>query len=301
MSGRSFVRSDMLSCLSFGDVQFGYKALRQLEHCGFFRLQDVFSHHHGFNVQEFLMQSRNILRCDEFSHLSQTHMGTPRGLYAFHQGNNQSARAFAMGSVKGIECKQEYLKLSGLDSLLDVSTRSHLAQYFSNSFPENQEKFQKNCEKLFSICQLVCEWILLRVLQGCKHPDPSKILELHNKNDHVLEVKLYPIADSGQVENRFVPHKDLSTLTLLLEDSPGLQVLLNESDWISAEQNTFDPCSMLVNAGDFLETIIGVKSAVHKVECAQERLSVAFFYTPNWDAEIEPGSLAGDRMPYLLP
>ncbi len=76
-------------------------------------------------------------------------------------------------------------------------------------------------------------------------------MKYHSKKDHVLEFKRYSKASSANdasLVERFAPHCDLSTITLLHQDiSAGLQIYdKNNQSWIDvpALEDT-----ILVNTG----------------------------------------------------
>jgi isopenicillin N synthase-like dioxygenase len=89
-------------------------------------------------------------------------------------------------------------------------------------------------------------------------------------------------------------HTDYGFLTILKQDmSGGLQVKA-KSEWIDVEpiSNTF-----VCNIGDMLDRLTGGSylSAPHRVQHRSERdrLSFAFFFDPNFNAEIKPLHICG--------
>lgn len=97
-------------------------------------------------------------------------------------------------------------------------------------------------------------------------------------------------ADSGEDQFGVGPHTDYGTLTLLGQDSVGgLQVRGRDGEWVKAHpvEDTF-----VVNVGDLLArwTNDRFASTPHRVVNAsgRERLSVAMFVDPDWDAVVEP-------------
>src|SRR5437773_1117129 len=82
---------------------------------------------------------------------------------------------------------------------------------------------------------------------------------------------------------------DYGFLTILKQDmSGGLQVK-TKSQWIDA---TPIPNSFVCNIGDMLDRLTGGRylSAPHRVQhrAEQDRLSFAFFFDPNFNAEVKP-------------
>jgi isopenicillin N synthase-like dioxygenase len=86
-------------------------------------------------------------------------------------------------------------------------------------------------------------------------------------------------------------HTDYGCLTFLNQDNTkgALQVQTKDGDWINA-----DPIegSFVVNIGDMLNVWTNdvYKSTLHRVihKGDSYRISVPFFYEPNFDAKIEP-------------
>lgn len=84
---------------------------------------------------------------------------------------------------------------------------------------------------------------------------------------------------------------DYGCVTLLLADSTkgALQVQLKDGSWINADPL---PGAFVVNIGDMIErwTNGEWKSTNHRVihRGSNYRISVPFFFEPNFDAEIQP-------------
>jgi isopenicillin N synthase-like dioxygenase len=92
-----------------------------------------------------------------------------------------------------------------------------------------------------------------------------------------------PHAGSGVGE-----HTDYGMLTILRQDmSGGLQVKV-KSEWVDAPPI---PNSFVCNIGDMLDRVTGGRylSAPHRVQnpAATNRLSFAFFFDPNFNAEVK--------------
>jgi isopenicillin N synthase-like dioxygenase len=84
-------------------------------------------------------------------------------------------------------------------------------------------------------------------------------------------------------------HTDYGVLTILRQDmSGGLQVKI-KSRWVDAPPI---PNSFVCNVGDMLERLTGGRylSAPHRVRnpADHDRLSFAFFFDPNFNAEVRP-------------
>ncbi|THZ71284.1 oxoglutarate 3-dioxygenase [Aureobasidium pullulans] len=109
-----------------------------------------------------------------------------------------------------------------------------------------------------------------------------------------LRMAAYP-GVSGEVDSSksgLYQHSDFGILTFLLTDEHkgSLKVLApNGEDWMSADPI---PGTLICNIGDMLSVWTdGIyKSTQHKVIHASKdmRISIPFFFDPNWDARIEP-------------
>lgn len=89
------------------------------------------------------------------------------------------------------------------------------------------------------------------------------------------------------------PHTDFGCITLLVQDDcGGLEVQNLNGDWVAAPPV---PGSFVVNVGDLLERWSNGRftSDPHRVvnRSGRERLSIATFYDPSFDAMVDPGDL----------
>lgn len=105
----------------------------------------------------------------------------------------------------------------------------------------------------------------------------------------------YPSSRSnGESEFGVGEHTDYGLLTILRQDrSGGLQVKIG-SRWVDADPI---PDSFVCNVGDMLDRITRGEylSAPHRVRnlTGRDRLSFAFFFDPNFNAEVRPIGNAG--------
>lgn len=111
---------------------------------------------------------------------------------------------------------------------------------------------------------------------------PTVLFRMFNYPRHQAEAA----ADEWGVRE----HTDMGFVTILLQDeSGGLQVKTRDGRWISAPPV---PGTFVVNIGDMLEywTHGIYRATPHRVrnEAASDRLSLPFFFDPNWDATLEP-------------
>ena len=113
--------------------------------------------------------------------------------------------------------------------------------------------------------------------------------------DHItgLAALRYPALDAAPLPGQFRrgPHSDWGSLTILYSDGvPGLQILSPEGRWedVPAVEGSF-----VINIGDLMAAWTNDRwvSTLHRVVAADgawgERISVAFFHQPTYDARIE--------------
>ena len=113
--------------------------------------------------------------------------------------------------------------------------------------------------------------------------------------DHItgLAALHYPALDAPPLPGQFRrgPHSDWGSLTILYHDGePGLQIKSPEGQW---EDVPVVEGSFVVNIGDLMAAWTNDRwvSTLHRVVVADgawgERISVAFFHQPTYDARIE--------------
>lgn len=161
------------------------------------------------------------------------------------------------------------------------------------TYPTFQSKFESYTESCLSLGHA-----LLRALSLALHPSPPKedlFTEFLKNPFWVMRIIGYPpLYSSPDHEEGGVScgeHTDYGCVTLLLADNTrgALQVRDKEDGWINA-----DPLegAYVVNIGDMLERWTNGlwKSTRHRVVHGggNYRVSVPFFFEPDWDARIKP-------------
>ena len=113
--------------------------------------------------------------------------------------------------------------------------------------------------------------------------------------DHItnLTVNHYPSLDRPALPGQFRrgAHSDWGSLTILYHDGePGLQIMSPEGAW---EDVQVVPGSFVVNLGDLMAAWTNDRwvSTLHRVVVPEgdtgDRISIAFFHQPTYDAHIE--------------
>ena len=106
-----------------------------------------------------------------------------------------------------------------------------------------------------------------------------------------MRVLYYPVhgADEPGVGEGIGPHIDYGFLTILDQDDvSGLEVMNAAGDWVAAPPI---PGTYVMNIGRVTQvwTNDGYKATQHRVRrVPRDRISVPFFFSPNFDAVIEP-------------
>ena len=102
----------------------------------------------------------------------------------------------------------------------------------------------------------------------------------------------YPPTEGGQDDFGVAPHSDFGCITLLLQETPGLEVLDKSGQWIAAPP--IDG-TLVINIGDLLErwTDGRLPSTRHRVRNSSgaERYSIAMFHDPDPTALIDPNEM----------
>ena len=84
-------------------------------------------------------------------------------------------------------------------------------------------------------------------------------------------------------------HTDYGLLTILHQDGAGGLEVRTASGWVEAPPV---PGSFVINLGDMLDRMTGgrYRSTPHRVRntSGHDRVSMAFFFDPSWDAEVVP-------------
>ena len=120
---------------------------------------------------------------------------------------------------------------------------------------------------------------------------PNTLLDLFNDPTYFLRLIQYPLLDPNDFPAPFgsAPHTDHGFMTLVLQDDTGgLEVLNSNGRWMPVRPI---PNTLVLNVADMLSIISNGrwKSTPHRVILGPEpRQSTAFFFDPDFDAQINP-------------
>ena len=112
----------------------------------------------------------------------------------------------------------------------------------------------------------------------------------------------YPPTENHPQQFGVAPHSDFGCITLLLQETPGLEVLFPNGEWVAAPpiENT-----LVVNIGDLLARWSNNKllSTKHRVRNTgtDARYSIAMFYDPDPGAVVDPLDLIPEEAPKFEP
>jgi isopenicillin N synthase-like dioxygenase len=227
---------------------------------------------------------------------------------------------------------------------------------FSPPSSSSSSSFRSFMLDYYAACTSTCDILLRGISIALFSPSASsppssasKLLKLHSSADHTLEMKHYPSSSSSSSSSslhnflshlhfpsdpssssssssvspttRMKAHADLSTLTLLSSNQPGLQIYdPNSNSWLDipfSSSSSSSPSSsgkeeeeenmILVNTGDILErwsngVFVSTKHrVVSSPSCSpppssssssstspSSRYSIVYFCTPDWDADLRP-------------
>ena len=112
----------------------------------------------------------------------------------------------------------------------------------------------------------------------------------------LLRLFRYPPATAAAPAKGVGEHTDYGFLTLLWQDASGGLEVRRDDTWVEVPPA---PDAFVCNLGDMLDRVTGgrYRSTPHRVRSprAADRISIPFFFDPDWDAKMTPLALAGPR------
>lgn len=126
---------------------------------------------------------------------------------------------------------------------------------------------------------------------------PDLLDPIYNPANELIKIVRYPARSATQSDQGVGAHKDGGVLTLLFVEpgKAGLQVE-KDGEWIDAPPVDG---AFIVNIGEMLEIATDgvLKATVHRVVAQdgdEDRISVPYFFNPNFDASFPAWELPGD-------
>ena len=175
-----------------------------------------------------------------------------------------------------------------------------------NQWPQAVPAFQPAFERYFTEIAK-CGHILLRAVALSLGAKETFFIRKYDKPLQRTQAVYYPPHPVGNKPDLFgvAPHTDYGCITLLWQDDVGgLEVRDRSGNWVSAPPI---PGTLVINIGDLLHRWSNDRyfSNQHRVinRSGRERLSIATFFDPDFDASVDPldlGLPAGD-LPHAPP
>ena len=172
-------------------------------------------------------------------------------------------------------------------------TQQEQSSLILNLWPEGQDKFRNTVMEFYQACANAAEKVCYAFAIALQLPEDF-FAQKHNQQNYTLRLLHYPpiqqIPKPQQV--RAGEHSDYGSFTLLFQDRVGgLEVRTAAGEWITAPSI---PGTVVVNTGDLMQRWTNHEfcSTMHRVRIptddrvGRSRYSIAFFCTPNKDAEI---------------
>ncbi|XP_059623128.1 oxoglutarate-dependent flavonoid 7-O-demethylase 1-like [Cornus florida] len=173
--------------------------------------------------------------------------------------------------------------------------KPHLLPELPSSLRNTLESYLLELQKLSKT--------LLGMMAKALKIDEEEVEEMFEDGMQSVRMTYYPPCPQPELVVGLTPHSDASGITFLLQINgvEGLQVR-KDRVWIPAN---FLPGAFMVNVGDILEILSnGVyRSIEHKVTVnpVKERISIAMFFNPKFQAEIGPAaSIINSENPALF-
>ncbi|XVF15511.1 hypothetical protein REPUB_Repub09cG0160200 [Reevesia pubescens] len=166
-----------------------------------------------------------------------------------------------------------------------------------NQWPHNPPNFKELMEEYISLCTELSRKIMRGIALALGGLPDEFEGERGGDAFWVMRLIGYPVASTANgkctTENDVGcgAHTDYGLLTLVNqdEDITALQVRNKSGEWISAPPI---PGTFVCNIGDMLKILSNglYESTLHRVinNSSTYRVCVAYFYEPNYDAEVEP-------------
>ncbi|XP_065878985.1 oxoglutarate-dependent flavonoid 7-O-demethylase 1-like [Euphorbia lathyris] len=157
--------------------------------------------------------------------------------------------------------------------------------------PQLPPSLRNNLESYISELQELSKKLLGFIAEGLKM-DEKEMEEMFEDGMQSMRMTYYPPCPKPELVVGITPHSDATGITILnqINGVDGLQVK-KDGVWLPV---SFLPHSLVVNVGDILEILSnGVYHSIeHKarVNSEKERISIAFFVNPRFEAEVGPAS-----------
>lgn len=163
-----------------------------------------------------------------------------------------------------------------------------------NQWPDNLPDFRQSILDYSAMIRDIGD-LLLRIIASSINA-PEDFFQAHYERPMLRgQLLRYPTTDGDAEQFGVAPHSDFGCITLLLQETAGLEVQFPDGQWVPAPPlaNT-----LIVNIGDLLERWSNnrLPSTKHRVRnrSSHDRYSIAMFYDPSPTAVVDPLELLPD-------
>ncbi|CAK9066197.1 2-oxoglutarate-dependent dioxygenase 33 (Melatonin 2-hydroxylase), partial [Durusdinium trenchii] len=169
-----------------------------------------------------------------------------------------------------------------------------------NLWPREPRGFQQAFERLVPHMLRLGHEIMGQISAGLREHDPPTVLNAKLFDDPfwICRALHYPV-QAAAASQGVGAHSDYGLLTMIVQDDvPGcLQVLSADNEWFEVDPV---PDCFVINVGDVLKSWTGgrLPATTHRVLSPTDRprVSVPFFFEPNFDAPLKDDFLYRDHL-----
>ncbi len=160
-----------------------------------------------------------------------------------------------------------------------------------NQWPANSTEFKTAIEQYSHFVEGIGS-VLLEIIATALGQSRDYFKPFYERTMHRGQLLRYPPTDNHPDQFGVAAHSDFGCITLLLQETAGLEVQFPDGQWVAAPpmENT-----LVVNIGDLLErwSNLRLPSTKHRVRNISEdaRYSIAMFYDPSPRAVVDPADL----------
>ncbi|KAL3755946.1 hypothetical protein ACJRO7_002921 [Eucalyptus globulus] len=166
---------------------------------------------------------------------------------------------------------------------------AHPLEHWMGQWPENPPRYREKMGRFCAQARKVTVDLMEAITEGLGL-GPSYLTSKMEAGMQVMAVNCYPPCPNPEVALGLPPHCDYTCLTVVLQSSPGLQIMdLDDCTWKSVPKI---PGALQVHVGDHLEVLSNglYKSVYHRAVLNSERtrFSIASLHSLGLDETMEP-------------
>jgi isopenicillin N synthase-like dioxygenase len=173
----------------------------------------------------------------------------------------------------------------------DPDVRANVPLCGPNQWPQALPGFRSAVEDYSAYIRAIGDQILQIIAHSLDAPSTF----FRSRYDRTMlrgQLLCYPPCSDDAEQFGVAPHSDFGCITLLLQETAGLEVQFPDGEWVAAPpvEDT-----LVINIGDLLERWSNrrLPSTLHRVRnrSRDARYSIAMFYDPNPTAVVDPVDL----------